>query len=284
MVSATFAAAFAKKRNGEFRTPDECIKLCADAGFTHIDWSPNYGRPDWKEDIGRAIRAAEKYGITIMQSHTPYNFYARAPLDHFQKQLGESVEAAHEMGVKNLVFHFDEYHPAPGTPFDPDEAMKTIYEIMAPYIEKTVSYGINAALETIIEDHIRVKSDERSHFGGTFEELTASIERFHDDRVTCCWDFGHAQLSYGDKHAENLLKMGSRITCTHVHDNYYGKDLHLLPYLGNLDWERLIPALRATGYDGALTYEGGYGCLPDSLIAEYIGLSAHIMNTLCDIK
>ncbi len=281
MKAAIFAASVAKKREGGFRTPEECIGLCADAGYSVIDWSPNYDRPDWQEDVDRAVIAAERHGVTIVQSHAPYNFYRRAPIEEFDAQLGQSVDAAIRLGVKDFVFHFDEYHPAPGEPFDPDKAMETIYALFAPHIEKTISHGINAALETAIEDHIRVRQDERSHYSGIFEEVEAAIARFHDPRVTCCWDFGHAQLAYGDRHVENLTRMGKKISCLHVHDNYYGKDLHLMPYLGNLDWETLIPALKATGYDGALPFELGYACLPDALVPEFLKLTYHAMDSLC---
>ena len=283
MKPAIFSGYLVKKRGGGRRTPDECMKMCAEAGFRTVDWSPDYSCASWQDEAKAAAVAAEKYGIEIIQSHTPYNFYARAPLEDFKKQLGESVEAAKLLGVRDLVFHFDEYHPAPGCAFDSNQAMDTIYEIMAPYIEKTVGYGINAALETIIEDHIRVSQNERSHYGGDFDELVASIEKFNDERVTCCWDFGHAELNYGDEHIEKLRLMGKKISCTHVHDNYYGKDLHLLPFLGNLRWETLIAALKSTGYDGALTFEVGYGSIPDLLIGEFLKLSFDTMNLMCNL-
>lgn len=279
MTPAIFAGFYMKKRDGSLRTPEECILMCKNAGYTTIDWSPCYERPTWQDEVKAAARAAEKHGVTVIQSHTPYNFYKKAPLDFFKMQLGQSIEAAAILGVKDLVFHFDEYHPTPDSPFDPEKAVDVIYEIMAPYIEKTASLGINAALETIIEDR-----QTRTHFGGDYAELEASLAKFNDEYVTCCWDFGHAELAYKEKHAENLKKMGKRISCTHVHDNYYERDLHLLPCLGKLEWETLIPALRSTGYDGALTFEGGYGCIPDGLTPEYINFSYGIMDYLSKIK
>lgn len=279
MKPAIFAGFLMKKRDGTLRTPDECIRLCKEAGYTTIDWSPNYSRISWQDEAKAAARAAEKYGVTIIQSHTPYNFYKKDPLDFFKMQLGQSVETAAMLGVKDLVFHFDEYHPAPDAPFDPEKAIDIIYDVMAPYIEKTASLGINAALETIIEDR-----QVRSHFGGDFRELEASLSRFNDEHVTCCWDFGHAELAYKEHHIENMKKIGKRISCTHVHDNYYERDLHLLPCSGNLNWEALIPALRSTGYDGALTFEGGYGCIPDVVVPEFMKYTYDTMDFLCGIK
>ncbi|MBQ0124858.1 MAG: sugar phosphate isomerase/epimerase [Clostridiales bacterium] len=278
MEAAYFAGVLQKKRDGTYRSPDECIRMCRDAGYKVIDWSPDYSRDTWQDEIKEAARAAEKYGLEIFQSHTPYNFYKKEPLEKFARDLDASVEAARILGAKNLVFHFDEYHPKEPDKFDAAEAIRIIYDFMAPHIEKTVGYGINAALETILEDR-----SYRSHYGADYAELCASIDIFNDEKVTCCWDFGHAELSYKEKHIENLIKMGKKITCTHVHDNYYEKDLHLLPYLGNLKWEKLIPALRETGYDGPLTYEGGYGCIPDELTEEYLRYTCHVMQSLCKL-
>lgn len=282
MKPSFFAAFLRKRRNGTGRSPEECLHLCAQAGFDCIDYSPDYSLDTWREEAEAAANAAGKYGITITQSHAPYNFYKREAPERFQEALGRAAEGARILGARQLVFHFDEYHPQPGEAFDPDKALKEAYEALAPAIEKTVGYGIGAALENTFEDHYRVGQDSRSHLCAQIEELEAAIEMFGDERVSCCWDFGHAHLQFGSGQAEMIRRMGKSISCTHVHDNYYGKDLHLLPFYGQLDWETLIPALAQSGYDGTLAFEIGYARLPDELLAEFLSLSKHAMDILCN--
>lgn len=264
------------------RSVTEVVKLCHDAGFRAIDLSVGF-EEDCIKRAEEARNACEKYGIDIFQSHAPYNFYKREPLEKFTTELYRSIEVSRIMGAKNLVFHADEYHPVPGKPFDTDAAFNRVVEIFTPVIDKTISYGINAAIETVFEDHNRVGKDERSHFSGVEEELYRVLNYFTDSHVTCCWDFGHAKLTYEDDQAAAIRKMGSRISCVHVHDNYYEKDLHLLPFLGLAKWKELMEALKETGFDGPLTFEAGYGAFPDELVPEYLKLCFDSMQYLIDM-
>ena len=89
--------------------------------------------------------------------------------------------------------------------------------------------------------------------------------------VKCCWDFGHAKCAFGKEEMINALReVGKYVVCTHVHDNYYEKDLHLVPFLGDTDWNANMAALKAAGYAGDLSFEFVYGYLPDCLIPEWM--------------
>ena len=281
MKPSIFAAFLRAVRSGGRRNAAECIRLCAEAGFKAVDYSPDYYDEDWRKEASDAADAAEEYGVCITQTHAPYNFYRKDPLDRYRELLFRSVEGARILGAKDLVFHFDEYHPPVGMPFDAETGLKRAMETLSDVIEKTVASGINAALENTFEDHHRVGPDERSHLCSEITELETAISLFKDEHVTCCWDFGHAHLQFGDKQADMIRRMGKRISCTHVHDNYYNKDLHLMPFYGQLDWETLIPALSETGYDGTLAFEAGYGRFPEELLAEFLKLSKHALDLLC---
>ena len=283
MKPSFFASFLRNTRSGGRRTAADCVRLCAEAGFDEIDYSPDFASDGWMDEAIQATRAAEALGVKITQCHAPFNFYKKDPRDRFLTLLDRSVEGARILGVNNLVFHFDEYHPPVGTCFHREDALKQAYEVLSPAIEKTISCGINAALENTFEDHYRVSEQERSHLCAEIEELEAALNIFNDGHVTCCWDFGHAHLQFGEDQADMIRRMGKRISCTHVHDNYYGKDLHLLPFYGHLNWEKLIPALSSCGYGGSLAFEAGYGRFPDELLPEFLHLSMHAMNLLCAI-
>ena len=281
MIPSFFASFLRAKRSGGRRDARECVRLYAEAGFRVIDYSPDFSDEGWLEETYQAAEAAAKYGVDVTQCHAPFNFYKKEPLDKFRVLLDRAAEGARVLGAKQLVFHFDEYHPPAGVPFDADTALRSAYEALAPAVEKTLACGVGAAFENTFEDHHRVGPDERSHLCAEIEELEAAIGMFADERVSCCWDFGHAQLQFGDKHADMIRRMGKRISCTHVHDNYYGKDLHLMPFYGQLDWETLIPALADTGYASSLVFEAGYGRFPDELTNEFLRMSMHALNILC---
>jgi len=132
---------------------------------------------------------------------------------------------------------------------------------------------MTVAIENVFEDSIRrcPQFDGKSRFGSRIHELKGIIERFNDPSVRCCWDFGHASCAFGpDGMLEPMKEIGKYLVCTHVHDNYYEKDLHLLPFLGNVNWEAHMQALKEMNYQGKFSFELVYGSYPDALLGKWL--------------
>ena len=97
-----------------------------------------------------------------------------------------------------------------------------------------------------------------------FEYLDALMNALRSEKsVGFCWDSGH-ELCYN--HGKNLTALYSgRILCTHLNDNLgirdfggkitYIDDLHLLPFDGIHDWNKVAKRLVDCGYDGNLCFE-----------------------------
>jgi len=241
---------------------------CRDLGFTSLDWVTDVNRPDW-EDRAKAFReAADARGIVVHQSHAPFNRYRKAPMDEFAVEMDRTIRAAAILGAKYIVIHGDEYRMAPGEVYDSKRVHEWVYDFLVPYVELARSLGIGVALENLFEDD--GNDAPRSRHCSTVEELLMLIERFGEG-VSCCWDFGHGRLSFGDDGAfESFKVLFPHITCTHVHDNYYGKDLHLPPFLGDLEWEKYIRFMKENGYAGNFTYELGYGHKEGPIMHEFL--------------
>jgi sugar phosphate isomerase/epimerase len=77
--------------------------------------------------------------------------------------------------------------------------------------------------------------------------------------------------------------LGDRITCTHVHDNYYNMDLHLIPFYGDIDWRAQMASFKEIGYKGNLTFEFVYGKLPDSMVENFLRTAAQSGRLLLDM-
>ena len=267
---------FRRKRGG-VRTNDECMKLCTEAGFKVFDFSIDAWAENWEEQVDDIMNAAAKYGATVEQSHAPFNFYKRRPREVFDAAVDRSVMAAIKMGVKHHVFHADEYRPTEDNPFDFDKGLIQIYDFLSPHIEKLTAGGVKAALENVFDDMtLKPIKGQRFHFCADVDELIAIIDKFNDPMVGCCWDSGHGKIAAGnDGHVELIRALGSRIICTHLHDNYYDRDLHLEPFRGDANWEEIMPALKSTGYNGSLTFELGYGCMHDDLLVQWLNQLYH---------
>lgn len=89
--------------------------------------------------------------------------------------------------------------------------------------------------------------------------------------MCCCWDTGHAKLAFGmEGQFDALRQVGKYVQVTHLHDNdiknFQDKNLHLRPFLGDIDWETYMKTFREVGDQGNLSFELGYGTMADALL------------------
>ncbi len=248
------------------------FRLCKEAGFTVVDYTP--GGETWEQQVRALNNASEKLELPIEQSHAPFNRYKKMPMEDYKILLDRAFEAAIRMHNKQIVVHGDDYRVLPGETYDADKALAEMYELWAPYVEKASKHGLAVAFETVFEDN-RAKDAPPDRFTSRLEELISLIDRFDNPYSVCCWDSGHARLAFTRAGMSDAMRaLGSRITCTHIHDNYYNRDLHVIPFQGDIDWREQMATLKEIGYKGNLTYELVYGKWPDAMVPEFLKLAA----------
>lgn len=241
----------------------EAIALVADAGFTRLDFGT--------EDAAEANRVAEYLsatGIKVNQSHLPYNRYKGEDYEPFARRLMAVARCAKIMGSPILVVHGDEF-PFGERAYSREAAREFNYRLFAPVVEFAEQNGMQVAFETVFQD---MDPLEKPRHCSLVEELCSLVDLYASPTVGICWDSGHAKVQYGVSQP-NLLKIaGKRVISTHIHDNYYGKDLHTFPFMGDTDWKRLMETFGAIGYTGDLTFELVYDRLPRALAPDYLKL------------
>lgn len=109
---------------------------------------------------------------------------------------------------------------------------------MAFYAEEAAKRGVSVGLETETRNN---------------EYLPQFIERADPKHCGICFDSGHAQIQKDAVQFAHLL--APRTVCMHLHDNDGIMDLHLAPFKGVIDWERLIREFVNAGYCGDFTFE-----------------------------
>ena len=82
------------------------------------------------------------------------------------------------------------------------------------------------------------------------EHLDAVMKRLQSPYIRYCYDSGHeigmaTDTPYFDRY---LKQYGDRLGALHLHDSIPGFDLHVAPFDGALDWERVAAALKETAY------------------------------------
>lgn len=86
--------------------------------------------------------------------------------------------------------------------------------------------------------------------------LAWALETFsHEDGVGFCWDCGHESCFTPGR--EYMPLFGNRLICTHIHDNSgtFDQDDHMLPFDGNINFERFAHHIRESGYKGSFMLE-----------------------------
>lgn len=270
-----------RRNSEEKRELAEALILCREAGFSELDYLSSVQTDDYRETAHFCREAMERAGVKVHQSHCPFFRYRENGISLFREFAPRAVEAASVLGAEYLVIHADEYRPS--GPYDPDEVLERNYDLVAPVVEQCLERGISPAFENLFEDHLGAP-DGRSRFCSEPEEVLALVERFHDPRVGVCLDTGHAQCSGGNDHIRVLELLENHLFCTHIHDNYYGCDLHLPAFFGTVCWESVMSRLAACGYSGNFTWELVYGRFPDPLLPDYLAFLHRIGEYLLNMR
>lgn len=79
------------------------------------------------------------------------------------------------------------------------------------------------------------------------------FSRIQSNRLGFCFDSGHHNLYSSD--LDLLSLYGDKLMALHLHDNNGKDDMHALPFLGNIDWDKLSEKLKAVDYKGAAAFE-----------------------------
>lgn len=226
-------------REGIKRRMTELIPLYAKAGFKDLDLNfcemmnpQSILNTDLAgEYVAKLIQLKKEYGLTYMQAHAPYPRAGQEPKEMEEKIL-KAISYAKEAGVPHIVVH-----PIKGG----IEENKRYYSNL---LEK--SQEIILAIENM-ESHEEIHS---------MRDIRA-ICSICPSRLKALLDTGHANIMDLDI-AKEIMDAEGILVGTHINDNDGRSDQHLLPFMGDIAWEKVVHALRDTGYDGFMTYEAMY--------------------------
>ena len=240
----------------------KAAQLVSEAGFTALDYTPPVTDDNWEHVMEEHMQIFAENHLHVHQTHAPFNRYNHHGNRH-RLLVERALQATKMLNAAYMVVHGDEFD-FKNIEYTPPKALEYNYDYFAPYVEKAAAFNIGIAFENVFEDA------GRPRFCSDVTELKALIERFQTSNVSCCWDFGHANVAFGKTQPDKMAEIAKYISCTHIHDNYYGKDLHLPPFFGEIDWKACMQVLQKAGYSGNLSFEFVYGALPESLAKDYL--------------
>lgn len=151
-------------------------------------------------------------------------------------EIKRAIDVAERLPFRYLILHF-------GLPDEEYDLSKL--DAAFTSIEHLKIYAKERGAQILLEN----TPNELS----TPERLLQFIHSTRLDDLKVCFDTGHAHMAGGVQPAFQTLK--ERIVSTHVHDNRREKDDHLLPFDGEIDWERTMRDFRTVDGQFPILFE-----------------------------
>lgn len=221
----------------------ESLAMIREAGFEviAIGARPEHSGYDTAEGRRRIAQLVTDYHLHVDSVHAPFPEADRlCSLDESERseslsQCEVAIDTAEGLGTDVVVVHLNTNADAAVRARMLDQGRRSI--------ESLSEYALGQSVELALENS----------WGEPYAEmLHAVMGEFDDAPIGFCFDAGHGNVDgvgVGD-----LLRYGHRLLTVHLHDNL-GTDTHMLPYEGNMDWGRIMGALREVGYGGNLLLE-----------------------------
>ena len=209
---------------------------CLDLAFDYCTQNTDFpfmtdGHEAWASSLRNA---AEKLGVSYTHSHACFDAASRSPL------VERAVRCASLMGIRYMVVH-PVFRNANGTINDDGEFIRLNAELIRPQLEIAEKYGI-----TLLSENLLWGASIRT------QTISALVEEVNSPNFGWCYDVGHAN-AMGDS---NFRKVSRAPLSLHIHDNSgHGRDEHLLPGDGTIDWAEFLSSLKAVNYTGEFVLE-----------------------------
>jgi len=203
-------------------------------------------------------KGAEMYGLDNYQAHAIYPSYSLDGLggaydDYLIDVLKKNLMVCDYIGCRNLIIHpaFCDYEHR----MDPQTEWQLNIDRYAQLIPEAKKYGVTICLENVFVSH-RGKihtaccsdAQEACRYVDTLNSIAGG------KTFGFCVDTGHLLL-LGIQMKPFISTLGERVVAFHVHDNNGVTDQHLAPYMGVLDWDDFVDALRTIHFDKTLCFE-----------------------------
>lgn len=283
MRLATTLAAYTSRGSGHDPWKSiEAVRACAELGFDSVDVYFNkvidYLSPqeqdEWVKQMNQVLKET---GIPVCQCHSYFgrtDHFTPEELEVYKNKVARSVELAGRMNIPWAVVHAIPYAKNWGA--TKEESRQKNVEFFKWLQKKAAPAGVGIAFENIPGNEY-----------ATAEALIALCKEAEPHgKVGVCWDTGHAHLTPDMDQAASIMRLGTLLKCTHIHDNHGKTDEHILPMMGTIEWQPIIKSLKESCYEGDLVYESGqpFKHLPEDnvlrmeLMKYSVSLGRYLLN------
>ena len=217
--------------------------------FSHVDRIT----PEEGAEIGSLAR---KIGFDTWSVHSEH-LNTGDTLEHYLEVQKHEAEVCAALGCQVMVCHLPNLQPY--VDFERD------LDVIGKVAELSHANGVRLAVETC------GYSEGEHAFLSDAELVIRIVETLDMADVGINLDSGHCLIGQSEKNPTILEKIlsgeieqwipglvrriGKKLFTTHLQDNFGLNDDHQAPGFGYVHWEKLIPVILATGYQGPLMME-----------------------------
>lgn len=239
-------------------TPEQVISAFSGTGFRYLDYDfghvlhreNHWFMTDvWEREILKIKQTAEEAGIAFVQAHAPSCVLRGDGLEMGILATTRAIEACGILGIRNMVIHSGFFKELK-YPQDQEQYFQEnepFFKALIPAMEKN---QVHVLFENTTFNHCV----EGCYFPILARDLNAFVEFMNHPLFGAAWDVGHAHID-GIDHEKEILELGQNLKAIHVHDNQGFRDEHLIPFMGNVDFDSLMRGLTKSGYRGYFTLE-----------------------------
>jgi len=231
-------------------TLEETLALIKAAGFSVIQL-------DTKQDLEEGIKLAQKIGLKVHYVHLPYG----KPLWRNTNDLWAKGAANEERiaGIIEQIKLCDKYNIPITVLHQTYKARKYSNEI---HCEKQGIKSLQKILDATKNCNVKIALENLNPGDNKYMEIL--LDSIDDPRLGFCYDSGHNYLYTPD--VDFMKKYGDRVIAIHLQDNLMdatdieesNRDLHLLPFDGKIDFNKVMRNVARSSYNGPVILESKY--------------------------
>ena len=249
------------------RYKDRMFYKAKELGFEYADFSMADTNTTFYEKNGILLvekmrNLADDAGVVINQIHGPWRHPAKDEKEEERQERFEkmvrAIEYAHILGSKYMVIH-----PLMSYSSDDKGREEEFYRLNIDFMKRLTveakKKDITICLENMPMMNLSISKPEN---------ILGIIKEINDDNFKMCFDTGHVSVFEKMDVAEEIIRCGEYIKTFHIHDNKYGKDLHLVPSYGRIDWKSVREALKRISFDGVFSLEVDLPDISDDVLFE----------------
>ena len=210
-----------------------------------------YGMDEFERYFDEVGACAKETGIEIYQMHGLWPRRAdgkqeisEEDIELYEKQL----TAAGLMGCNRLVIH-----PCMPYGWAADERRELAFEQTLKTVQRLLPSAKEKDVIICLEN---MPFANKAHSFSNIGEVKKLIQAANDPHVKACFDTGHSHVS-NETPYDCVKTLGDDLAALHVHDTKSGRDMHMLPLQGVVDWDGFICGLNEIGYLGCFSLETG---------------------------